>query len=55
MKSDELRSLDAKEVKFAPSLAEGEYIGKIMEAYGDWNFFKLIDGTYVKVWYSIGD
>jgi len=52
MKSDELKSLDAKEVKFALVLPEGKYIGTITEDYGDWDFYKLADGTYGKVWRS---
>lgn len=54
--TDELRMLDAKEVKsYDEKLKGASFIGSTMEAYGDWNYYKLKDGSYCKTWFSIGD
>ena len=53
LNEDELRQLDAKEVKIAPK--DAEFVGTIWMAYGDLNFYKTKDGEYVKEYFSIGD
>ena len=52
----ELRMLDAKEVKsYDEKLKDASFIGRTMEAYGDWSYYKSKDGSYYKTWFSIGD
>ena len=55
----DLRKLDAKEMKpwetFAAKKEGAEYIGSVMGPYGDYNYYRLTDGTYGFEYFSIGD
>ena len=53
-----LMRLDAKELKGAEAFdawKNGEYIGTVMGSYGDFNYYRLPDGTYGFEYMSIGD
>lgn len=56
---EELRKLDAREMKpwetFQAKKEGAQYIGSVMGAYGDYNYYQLADGTYGYEYFSIGD
>ena len=55
MSADELRALNAKEVKAYQIPKDAEFVGSLMLPYGDEYFYKLSDGSYVYEYSSIGD
>ena len=59
MTEDELKALDAKELKpwevFEAKKNGAQYIGSVMGAYGDYNYYMLGDGTFGYEYFSIGD
>lgn len=55
MSEEELRKLPAREIKNYSELKGAEFIGTIWLAYGDENYYRLEDGTYGYMYFSIGD
>ena len=56
MTEQELRKLDAREIKgYYSETKNAEYLGSIMGAYGDYNYYRMADGTYAFSYFSIGD
>jgi len=56
MTQEQLRALNAEERKlYWNDTKNATYLGSIMSAYGDWNYYQLEDGTYVCNYFSIGD
>lgn len=55
MSDNELRALNAKEVKAWEIPKEAKFIGQLWLPYGDMNYYELPDGTYICNYFSIGD
>lgn len=55
MSSDELRELNARRVKEWEVPKDAVYVGQLWLPYGNEDFYRLSDGTYIYTYYSIGD
>lgn len=55
LSEEELRQLDAKEVKAWEIPKDAVYVGQVWLPYGNRDYYKLPDGSYVCNYYSIGD
>lgn len=52
---DDLKDIKVKQVKAWDVPKDAEYVGVLWRPYGDENYYKCSDGTYVYTYTSIGD
>lgn len=55
LSDEELRLIDAKEVKAWEVPKDAKYVGSVMYPYGDMSYYRLPDGSYICNYFSIGD